>query len=407
MKDNKTQQTLNIAVQLMKNWTQSGNFDLELNRLRRDGKAEAELRRASQICLCVFRQKESLEFIVKKLVPKRPKGRIMHLLLPSMATMLYMDKITPEAFADSAVSAAKKILSKHEASFLNSFFRKLIEQKDQLLKESSKCLNLGADLERNWVKEFGKEKTAELAQILSLEAELNCRLIDYDKTDSLQTLGGLPWQSPFQFYKILDPAKFLQQTPQENFYIQDPATSLCISLLNPQKDEVIADLCAAPGGKTLMISNILEGTGQVFASDVSEKRLEKLKENLAGQSNVTVQCLDARDSETEQKFDAILLDVPCSNTGVLRRKPDARWSFSKNKLNELVKLQAEILAQSTKMLKPGGRICYSTCSIEAAENIEQVNNFLKSNSNFELKESRQLTPCPQHDGAFAAVIKVK
>ena len=407
MKDNKTFKTLSLATQLLKNWTQSHNFDLELNRLRRSGNHESDLKRASQLCLCVFRKKESLEKIVKKLSPKRPRGRVMHLLLPSMAAMLYMDKITPQGFADSAVEAAKKILSKHEANFLNSFFHKLVDQKENLLRDAQNDLNLGSELEKNWKKHFSAEQVQSFASTLSLEAELNCRLINYDNHDFLSPLEDLAWDSPFQFYKINDAAKFISQTPQENFYIQDPATSLCISLLKPQKDEVIADLCSAPGGKTLMISQLLEGTGQVFASDISEKRLERLRENLAHQSNVTVQCLDARNSDYEDQFDAILLDVPCSNTGVLRRKPDARWSFSQKKVNELLELQAEILAQAAKMLKPGGRICYSTCSIEAAENIQQVENFIKSHPDFKLTESRQLYPCSEHDGAFAAILVCK
>jgi 16S rRNA (cytosine967-C5)-methyltransferase len=404
MKDNKTLKTLSLANQLLKNWTQSSNFDLELNRLRRDGKHELELKRASQLCLCVFRKKESLEKIIKKLSPKRPRGRVMHLLLPSMAAMLYMDKITPQGFADSTVEAAKKILSKHEANFLNSFFHKLIAQKDELLLAAQNDLNLGEELEKSWKKHFSTEQVQSFAECLSQEAELNCRLINYDSHDYLSPLEDLAWNSPFQFYKINDAAKFISQTPQENFYIQDPATSLCITLLNPQKDEVIADLCSAPGGKTLMISQLLEGTGQVFASDISEKRLERLRENLAHQNNVTVECLDARTGDHQNKFDAILLDVPCSNTGVLRRKPDARWSFTNKKLNELVELQAEILAQAATMLKPGGRICYSTCSVEDKENIDQVKNFLHKHPNFKLAESRQLYPCAQHDGAFAAVI---
>ncbi|MDD7984142.1 methyltransferase domain-containing protein [Lentisphaera marina] len=407
MKDNKTLKTLRLATQLLKNWTQSQNFDLELNRLRREGQNEFELKRASQLCLCVFRNKESLEKIIKKLSPKRPRGRVMHLLLPSMAAMLYMDKITPQGFADSAVETAKKILSKHEANFLNSFFHKLITQKETLLQDAKNDLNLGDELEKHWKKSFSPIQVKAFAQVLSQEAELNCRLINYESTEFLSPLDDLPWNAPFTFYKINDAANFISKTAQENFYIQDPATSLCITLLNPQKNENIADLCSAPGGKTLMISQLLEGSGQVFASDISEKRLEKLRENLAQQTNVTVQCLDARNSEFEQKFDAILLDVPCSNTGVMRRKPDARWSFTTKKLNELVALQSDILAQSAKMLKPGGRICYSTCSIEDEENINQVKSFIEQHPQFEIIESKQLYPCAQHDGAFAATLENK
>ena len=405
MKENKTIQTLSLSAALMKSWSQSHNFDLEVNRLRRSGTPEAQLKTAINLCLCVFRKKQSLDKIVALLSPKKPRGRVMHLLLPSMAGMLYMEKVTPQGFADSAVSTAKKLLSKHEANFLNSFFHKLVEQREEMLATSANKLNLGDALEASWQKRFTRDEIKDLAQTLSENANLTVRSLnkDFPVNDNLRALELPAWADKWNFYEIINPAQFFQEAPAHSFYIQDPATALSIDLLQAQEGESIADLCAAPGGKTLYISDLVGDKGKVYASDISEKRLEMMRENLSQRSNVDVRCIDARELEaSELKLDAILLDVPCSNTGVLRRKPDARWSFSQKKLAELMELQVQILDQAASLLGPGGRLVFSTCSIEPEENNGQVEAFLKRHPDFKLEDSKQLIPNSLHDGAFAA-----
>ena len=410
MKENKTIQTITLATALMKSWNQSHNFDLEVNRLRRSGTPEAQLKTAINLCLCVFRKKQSLDKIVAMLSPKKPRGRVMNLLLPCMAAMLYMDKVTPEGFADSAVSAAKKILSKHEANFLNSFFHKLVEQRDEMLATSANKLNLGDALESSWQKRFTRDEIKALAQTLSENANLTVRSLnkDFPINENVEPIDLPSWADKWSFYEIVNPAQFFKEAPKHSFYIQDPATALSIDLLQAKEGESIADLCAAPGGKTLYISDSVGESGKVYASDISEKRLEMMRENLAHRQNIDVRCIDARELKTSDlKLDAILLDVPCSNTGVLRRKPDARWSFSQQKLTELMDLQIQIIDQAACLLETGGRLIFSTCSIETEENIGQVEAFLERNPYFKLEESKQLLPSSLHDGAFAArLVKV-
>ena len=154
------------------------------------------------------------------------------------------------------------------------------------------------------------------------------------------------------------------------FYIQDPSTLLAPMLLAPQPGETIADLCAAPGGKSLILAEMLNGAGKLLCRDRSPERLKSIQENLRLWNNVQIEEGDAAaDALPKHAWDAILLDVPCSNTGVIRRRPDVRWHFSLNKLQELVALQQRILENCADAVRPGGRIIYSTCSLEEEENL--------------------------------------
>jgi 16S rRNA (cytosine967-C5)-methyltransferase len=180
-----------------------------------------------------------------------------------------------------------------------------------------------------------------------------------------------------------------------------------VDLLAPIAGEKILDACAAPGGKAFLIAAALGGGEGLVCTDSNEKRLPRLEENLSRlkikADEISVH--DWRKPAPERfhgAFDAILLDMPCSNTGVIRRRVDARWRLQSADIDDLVKIQTEILENALPCLKPGGRIVYSTCSIENSENIDLVTTFAKAHG-LRLKKSIQIMP-GQHgtDGAFAA-----
>jgi 16S rRNA (cytosine967-C5)-methyltransferase len=155
----------------------------------------------------------------------------------------------------------------------------------------------------------------------------------------------------------------------------------------------------------------MKNEGRLICMDSNEKRLPRLNENLerCGVKISEVSCHDwtkAPPEEFLEACDAILLDVPCSNTGVLRRRVDARWRIQKIDLEKLLVIQNQILEQAIKCLKPGGRLVYSTCSIDPEENIDLVTRFLKRHPAFSLEKSDQLLPFKdQSDGAFAALLR--
>ncbi|OQW94775.1 MAG: hypothetical protein BWK77_08585 [Verrucomicrobia bacterium A1] len=184
-----------------------------------------------------------------------------------------------------------------------------------------------------------------------------------------------------------------------------------MDLLHPQPGERVLDACAAPGGKTILAAEAMKGQGTLVAMDPAVPRLAPLRQNVARlQLGVVtiVQGDAARPQavpELEAGFDAVLLDVPCTNTGVIRRRPDARWRFSPERLKAAVERQRAILDGAAPLVKQGGRLVYSTCSLELEENEEQVRGWLARHPEFTLAESRRLFP-PETgtDGAFSALL---
>jgi 16S rRNA (cytosine967-C5)-methyltransferase len=196
-------------------------------------------------------------------------------------------------------------------------------------------------------------------------------------------------------------------------YIQDPATRHCVELLAPKPGEEILDACAAPGGKAYLIAAMQGGASHLTCTDSNEKRLPRLRENLerlhAGDAKIS--CHDwtqPAPSEWHGKFDGILLDVPCSNTGVFRRRVDVRWRLQAPDIENITVTQRQILENALPCLKPEGRLVYSTCSIEEEENSGLMKKLLAAHPELELIQSHQALPhIDGTDGAYAALIQRK
>ena len=192
------------------------------------------------------------------------------------------------------------------------------------------------------------------------------------------------------------------------FIVQDPGTALAVRLLDPKPGDRILDACAAPGGKTVQIA--WRGAA-VTACEVNPMRRRRLEENIA-RLRIDVETTgdipvpgDEKEGHEAKTFSKVLVDAPCSNTGVLRRRPDARWKWSMKRLETLVKIQGEILDACAPLVEPGGTLVYSTCSNEPEENIAQVEAFLARHPDFALGETGENVPHVDGcDGAFAAAL---
>jgi 16S rRNA (cytosine967-C5)-methyltransferase len=204
------------------------------------------------------------------------------------------------------------------------------------------------------------------------------------------------------------------------FYIQDPGTLLAVCQLGPQPGETILDFCAAPGGKTTFIAQLMNNQGRVVAQDVSDERLKWIQENCArlGVTCVEIQRaagilpagLGKKDGTASgtlaARFDRILVDAPCSNTGVMRRRVDLRWRIQPSEIERLRSAQLDLLQQAATQVKPGGVLVYSTCSLEPEENGEVVKQFLSERADFKLESERELLPFVDNvDGAYVAQLK--
>jgi 16S rRNA (cytosine967-C5)-methyltransferase len=199
-----------------------------------------------------------------------------------------------------------------------------------------------------------------------------------------------------------------------HFTVQDPSTAVSVSLLDVKPGMTVLDACAAPGGKTSLIGDAMNNTGRIVAMDVHEDRLAVLRENF---KRLQLKCVeivkgdaafakDIKKSAPAEGYDRILLDVPCSNTGVLQRRPDARWRWSQQRTETLTSTQYAILSTASAFLKPGGILVYSTCSIEPEENANLVRAWLASTKNFTLlAEKSTFPPDSQTDGIYATAVQ--
>ena len=338
----------------------------------------------------VIRRLRPLRKVLGALVAKWPKGELEALLYVGAAQVLYMDEVPDFAAVNETVEAAKCCDNKSIAKVVNGVLRNLIRRREEFEK-----LIAAAPLEeresfptalvKRWIARFGEENAAKLCAWHNEPAETFLARKD----------GS---------FVALERGKKVTEVPgfaEGGFIVQDPGTALAVELVDAKPGDEILDACAAPGGKTIQLA--WRGA-KVTACEVNPKRRRKLEENLK-RVGVEVEVADALDSCRLQSiaFGKVLVDAPCSNTGVLRRRPDARWNWSVEKLEALVKLQAEILDQVEPLVAPGGTLVYSTCSNEPEENLEQVNAFLVRHPDFKLDVTRESVPFESgHDGAFAA-----
>jgi 16S rRNA (cytosine967-C5)-methyltransferase len=201
------------------------------------------------------------------------------------------------------------------------------------------------------------------------------------------------------------PLDRLPSFQQGLFYVQDPSTLLAVRELAPQPGESVLDLCAAPGGKLTAIAQLVRNEGRLLAHDTTPERLKLMDQNCARLGVTCVQTLlpSTLNAQPSTAIDRILIDAPCSNTGVMRRRVDLRWRIRPQEIGRLRATQLELLRQAAALLKPGGRLVYSTCSLEPEENTDVVNEFLAGHAGFKLERARELLPFVEAvDGTYVA-----
>lgn len=253
----------------------------------------------------------------------------------------------------------------------------------------------------HWLALFGADKTAALCEWNQQPASISARInrLHPDMTaapDDFIVCESLP----------------REELAAGKVYMQDPSTALAPRLLAPQHGQRVLDACAAPGGKTALLAELMDNTGEITACDISPGRLRRLEENLKRLrvTNARIELcdwsLDTPPAFAGDGFDRVLLDVPCTNTGVMRRRVDVRWRLQPEDITAQAQTQERLLHNGLRALKPGGILVYSTCSIDPAENEQLVARVLESTGGFEPVKVRHSFPSEdQMDGAFAAAIR--
>ena len=295
------------------------------------------------------------------------------LLLVGAAQLLHLD-VPDHAAVDMTVRAARENQrTLPYAKLINAVLRRIAREKEEGPTDASPFIDLPDWLANRWIARYGHDCAAQIAKACNSEAALDLT-IKSDPALWAETLEADLLPNGSVRLKDRRPVSTLPGYEEGAFWVQDMAASLPARLLHPQAGERIADLCAAPGGKTAQLA--LSGA-DVLAVDRSAVRLQRLDENLQ-RLNLKAQTLtcDAATLKTDL-FDAILLDAPCSATGTLRRHPDVAWTKQEADIFKLAKLQSRLLDHAVTLLKPDGRLVYCTCSLEHEEGEAQIEGVLQ------------------------------
>jgi 16S rRNA (cytosine967-C5)-methyltransferase len=459
----------------------------------------------------VVRWQVTLDWLIaRKTAGRTQKTVLQDLLRLGLYQIFFLDRIPDHAAVHETVELAKRRGFGAQAGFINAVLRGYLREHDEArkiladLKISQPALGWSHPewLVARWQKRWGDERTRQLLEWNNTPPKTFARVnaLKFGGTGvspvgsttvttatPMKHTGGTPvpllrnagdlltqWRDENVEYDFVrrdwfeenlvfelkshPPLAGLPSFTQGLFYVQDPGTLLAVRELDPQPGDTILDFCAAPGGKTTYIAQLMNNQGRIVAQDVSKERLKWVEENCArlGVTCVTPALVgnainglarphpDPLPQEREQQqsasttsksprfasrpttipplpggegrgegervshivpshFDRVLLDAPCSNTGVMRRRVDLRWRIHPEEIQRLRKMQLDLLRQAASAVKPGGVLIYSTCSLEPEENSEVVKEFLAAHSAFTLECERELLPFADGvDGAFAA-----
>ena len=379
------------------------------------------------VCGVVRWQATLDRLIARKTTPGRePRPALINLLRLGLYQIFWLDRIPPHAAVHETVEQAKRAGYHSQAGFINAVLRGYLREFDEVkkiladMKTSQPALGWSHPewLVEKWRKSFGDENTRQLLEWNNTPPKTFAR-VNTLKTDAAKLVErwreeGVEYDFVTRDWTGENLAFELKSHPPLNsltsfrdgwFYVQDPSTLLAVRELDPQSGETILDLCAAPGGKTTFIAQQMNNAGKIIASDVEPNRLKLVKDNCARLGVACVEKVSAFRFPLSA-FDRVLVDAPCSNTGVMRRRVDLRWRISPEEISRLQKTQLDLLKLAATGLKSGGVLVYSTCSLEPEENAVVVKEFLAANPNFKLETERQLLPFADNvDGAFVARLK--
>lgn len=368
----------------------------------------------SEIVYGVTTWRVTIDEIIKKyskIKIKKISPWILNILRLSIYQIVFLDKIPKSAAVNEGVNLAKKYGNKGSVGFTNAILRKVDKDTERDKLNNIKLNNDNNDLEiiskctsmPIWIIEELKNDGLNNDNILDICRKSNIRPNISIRVNNLKI-------NRKELEKILDDEKVkikkdgiledfiildkingieeLESFKNGLFTVQDEVAGLPAIILNPKQNDKILDSCSSPGGKTTYIAELMKNKGEILAFDIHEHRVKLVEENATrlGINIIKTKVEDASiyKKEYKEKFDKILLDVPCLGIGVLKRKPDIKWQKKKEDLEEIQKLQMDILNTCSKYLKIGGELVYSTCSIFKKENRFLIEDFLNKNKNFKL-----------------------
>jgi 16S rRNA (cytosine967-C5)-methyltransferase len=356
------------------------------------------------------------------------KPVIRNLLRMSVYQLRYMDSVPDSAVCNEAVKLAKKRGFRQLSGFVNGVLRSIAREPERIVfpdrkKQPVTALSVRCSMPEwiveQWIDSYGEAQTEELLAAFSAEQKLTVRT-NLERTTpeallaSLRAQGiGAEQNGTLPYALTLSGFDRLGAIPEfaaGDFYVQDISSMMVAEWAAVSEGSCVIDVCAAPGGKSTHIAEMLHGTGHVEARDLTEEKVHLIRENIArhGLSNMDAKVWDATvfDEASREKADVLICDLPCSGLGVLGKKTDIRYKMTPEKQADLVALQHRMLDTVCGYVKHGGTLVYSTCTIHREENEKNVEWFLKTHPEFALERMQQMLPGETgQDGFFIAKLK--
>ena len=409
-----------LALAALREWRRRENFaDSILARLLRSSDLTGPDRAfTTELFYGILRNLSLLDFWIASLRSGHLEDDARDLLRLGLYQLFLLK--TPE---HAAVYETVELAGAKTRSLINAVLRNAVRRKEELVAKADKQ-NLSVRsshpqfLVDRWTKNFGAENTAALCEWNNRPAPIYARInrLKTSEDEFLPKVASARYADPMSHAGI--PANFVHLTSVPNqaladghCYIQDPSTAAACILLHPKPGDNVLDACAAPGGKTGYLAELMKNQGTIIACDRDEGRIRTLQDNLErlGVEIARFAWHDWTSSEplpdatAVASFDRILVDAPCSNTGVMRRRVDLRWRLSSRDFLRMQEEQLRILRATIPLLKAGGALVYSTCSIEPDENEEVVTAIMREFPFLKFVEQMSLLPFRNRfDGAFVA-----
>ena len=381
-----------------------------------------------ELVLGVIRRLATLDWLIEQKTDGRRQQPLAQTLLRlGLYQIFYLDRVPDHAAVNEMVNIARQHDLDRKSGFINAVLRNCLREREAWVKRLEELRERQPAIgysHPQWLVQRWQGRWADCLPLLEwnnqpspiyarrnklratvgeLEAQWKSEEITFEPV-------AFPWLGADLMYRIEangSPAA-LTSFEEGKFYIQDPSTLASIQELDPRSGENILDLCAAPGGKATAIAQRMQDCGSVLAIDIDDTRLSRLRENIdrLGITCIQPKLLHRVDLNTAGPFDRVLVDAPCSNTGVMRRRVEVRWRLRARELPVLARKQLDLLKCAAKLLKPGGVLVYSTCSLEIEENEEVIETFLKKHRHYRQETARMITPMKDGvDGAFVARLR--
>ena len=342
----------------------------------------------------------------------------LQVLRTALYQIMFMDKIPESAAVNEAVKLIKKSKESRNSGFVNAVLRSCIREENLIPQgDNPKDLEIRYScplwIIESFIKDYGKETAINLLEE-SLKAapvtlKVNTIITDTQKLKADLEKEGISVtanEDSLTVAKGFDISK-CEAFKKGMFHVQDMASQKAVAVLSPKKGERVLDLCAAPGGKSFTMAEMMENKGELISCDLYENRVKLISDN-AKRLNIDIIKTRTADAgvydENLGLFDAVLCDVPCSGLGVIRRKPDIKYKPHTD-FKELEEIQYSILCTAVKYLKKGGRILYSTCTLRKEENENLLDRFLKDNKNFRKEYEHTFMPhIDKTDGFYCGLL---